>query len=532
MEGLSIDNINSRVESSLHSDLDNEKVSLINPYTRKEYPRDKKEFKQSLPYHQNPNFQYLDKIIETISFSKYHLATLLVCSFSIMCGGFVTTHYIFSKNLLMKRYTWTLTEYSLIFIFQNIVGAVGAFISVTSTTNTWDIHSNILIGLVGLLSIILMTFYNDSPLYIILIMIFNYCQGFINNICCNFLLEEFKFKYRELAFLLVNSLRLIGYLLFGIFESIIYDKYNNEDPIMSIVCLAVLQLGLVISLAFFYDSPRLLYYNSHYEKLYKYIEATTPTHDLSKYASTIMKKIKSTRKELDTYFPSQKYEDFLKHFVQLWHGPYLILSLKAIIFVFLSTFLMSNIKDSYSYYLDDSSQYLFIIVDENAPHYKICYYYICVFAGIIGIVLIKYYLNLPRKLLSLISLAACFVFLILMILINKHFLYFLGVFEAFACFYYMMVYMYFSTYITTQLRNSMTSLLYIIMSISYIFQSALINSMKNYTLFGYLNFGVTIILAFLEAFVLGDDTKNLQLQEIEITLLRANSKYENEHEKI
>lgn len=70
------------------------------------------------------------------------------------------------------------------------------------------------------------------------------------------------------------------------------------------------------------------------------------------------------------------------------------------------------------------------------------------------------------------------------------------------------------------------------MSISYIFQSALINSMKNYTLFGYLNFGVTIILAFLEAFVLGDDTKNLQLQEIEITLLRANSKYENEHEKI
>ena len=202
------------------------------------------------------------------------------------------------------------------------------------------------------------------------------------------------------------------------------------------------------------------------------------------------------------------------------------------IFVFLSTFLISNIKDSYSYYLDDSSQYLFIIVDENAPHYKICYYYICVFAGIIGIVLIKYYLNLPRKLLSLISLAACFVFLILMILINKHFLYFLGVFEAFACFYYMMVYMYFSTYITTQLRNSMTSLLYIIMSISYIFQSALINSMKNYTLFGYLNFGVTIILAFLEAFVLGDDTKNLQLQEIEITLLRANSKYENEHEKI
>ena len=85
--------------------------------------------------------------------------------------------------------------------------------------------------------------------------------------------------------------------------------------------------------------------------------------------------------------------------------------------------------------------------------------------------------------------------------------------------------MYFSTYITTQLRNSMTSLLYITLSISFILQSVLLNSMKNYTLFGYLNFGVAIILGFLEYFVLGKDTKDLKLQEIEISLLRANNRY-------
>ena len=112
-----------------------------------------------------------------------------------------------------------------------------------------------------------------------------------------------------------------------------------------------------------------------------------------------------------------------------------------------------------------------------------------------------------------------------MVVVNENYIYFLCAFESLASFYHMMVYMYFSTYITTQLRNSMTSLLYITLSISFIFQSVLLNSMKNYTLFGYLNFGVAIILGFLEYFVLGKDTKDLKLQEIEISLLRANNRY-------
>jgi hypothetical protein len=45
--------------------------------------------------------------------------------------------------------------------------------------------------------------------------------------------------------------------------------------------------------------------------------------------------------------------------------------------------------------------------------------------------------------------------------------------------------------------------------------------MTNYTLFGYLNFGVVIILVLLEMFLIDEDTKDLQLQQIEIKLLRA-----------
>ena len=518
-------NEQSENESYSHSDLDNERLTLIDPFTKKTYPSMNNKYKSAPTYQANPNFQYLDNIIETIKFSKFHLATFLVCAFSIMCSGFVTTHYIFSKNLLIQKYSWTLTGYSLIFIFQNIVGACGAFISVTSTTFAWDIHSNTLIGLIGFISLILLLFYNDSPLYILLIMIFNYCQGFINNICCNFLLEEFQHKYRELAFLLVSSLRIIGCLLYGLFEYIAFDKYNNDDPIISITCLAALQLGLTISLAFFYDSPRLLYYNNHSYQLYQYIKECNKDENIVKYKDVILKRIKSTKKEIDECFPNQKYNNLFIHFVQLWNGPYFILSLKAIIFVFLSSFLMSNIKDSYSYFIDDKTQYLFIIDYENAPHYKICLYYLVVFLAVVAFSLLKFFFNLPRKYVSIVCLTLCFIFLILMVVVNENYIYFLCAFESLASFYHMMVYMYFSTYITTQLRNSMTSLLYITLSISFIFQSVLLNSMKNYTLFGYLNFGVAIILGFLEYFVLGKDTKDLKLQEIEISLLRANNRY-------
>ena len=148
-------------------------------------------------------------------------------------------------------------------------------------------------------------------------------------------------------------------------------------------------------------------------------------------------------------------------------------------------------------------------------------YYLCVFIGVLVICALKYFLNMGRKLLCLICLVGCFVFLILMIFFNKHFIYFLGAFETLAVFYHIMVYMYFSTYITTQLRNSMTSLLYITLTVSMIFQSVLLNSMTNYTLFGYLNFGVVIILVLLEMFLIDEDTKDLQLQQIEIKLLRA-----------
>ena len=178
---------------------------------------------------------------------------------------------------------------------------------------------------------------------------------------------------------------------------------------------------------------------------------------------------------------------------------------------------MSNIKDSYSYFLKD--QYLFIFIQENLPHYRIITYYLCTIGGYLIITLIKYSFNIPRKFLTLFCLLMCILFLIFVNIYEKNYLYFLCVFETFAFFYYTMVYLYFSSFTTTQLRNSMTSLLYMIASFSSIFQISLMNSMTNFQVFRYLNYFVAALLGVLEIFLLNYDTGKMKMEEIEILLI-------------
>ena len=506
---ISLDNIIDQEETEKLI-IDNHKKSLNENYLNSNYKTKKN------PYFENKEYQYLDQIIETLSLSKFHLATLSVCFFSMTTLGYQSAHYIFCKNQIMSKYSWSSNTYCLFFVIQKIIESIGAFISVTSTTLEWDITSNILIGLISLFSLVFLIIFNEGPLYVLLTLIFSYCGGFVNNICCNFLLEEFKIKYRELAFLLVNSGKLFGFLFFSLFEYVIYDVLHKENPIISIVGLIIFQFFLAFSLCYFKDSPRLLYYNHQYDELYNYMEYSV-NEDIRKYRKNIISKIIFTQDKIEKDFGSQSYNDLIKHFFQLWNEPYYIISLKSVIMLFLSSFLMSNIKDSYSYFLKD--QYLFIYIQDNLPHSRIITYYLCSISIYFIISFLKYIIDISRKFLTVFCLIICILFLVFVNIFEKQYLYFLCVFESFAFFYYVTVYLYFSSFTTTQLRNSMTSLLYMISSFSSIFQISLMNSMTNFKIFRYLNYLVALLLAFLEVFLLNYDTGKMKMEEIEILLI-------------
>ena len=184
---ISLDNIIDQEETEKLI-IDNHKKSLNENYLNSNYKTKKN------PYFENKEYQYLDQIIETLSLSKFHLATLSVCFFSMTTLGYQSAHYIFCKNQIMSKYSWSSNTYCLFFVIQKIIESIGAFISVTSTTLEWDITSNILIGLISLFSLVFLIIFNEGPLYVLLTLIFSYCGGFVNNICCNFLFEEFKIK--------------------------------------------------------------------------------------------------------------------------------------------------------------------------------------------------------------------------------------------------------------------------------------------------------------------------------------------------
>jgi hypothetical protein len=203
--------------------------------------------------------------------------------------------------------------------------------------------------------------------------------------------------------------------------------------------------------------------------------------DIRKYRKNIISKIIFTQDKIEKDFGSQSYNDLIKHFFQLWNEPYYIISLKSVIMLFLSSFLMSNIKDSYSYFLKD--QYLFIYIQDNLPHSRIITYYLCTISIYFIISFLKYIIDISRKFLTIFCLIICILFLVFVNIFEKQYLYFLCVFESFAFFYYVTLYLYFSSFTTTQLRNSMTSLLYMIASFSSIFQISLMNSMTNFQIF-------------------------------------------------
>lgn len=476
----------------------------------------------------NPNSKshlyYIDTLIEQFKFSKYHIGTLFVCMFSMFLGGYATSHYIFNKTLFIKQYSWTNTQFSLIFVVQNLFCAAGAFISVTSTTLEWDINSNSIVARCSFCALLLLHFFTEAPSYVFLTIVFYFCHGFINNICCNFLLEEFKLKQREAAFLFASSFRLIGCGAFGLVAFIGFDLYNMTDPIVTLAGLTLFQFILCISLMFFNDSPRLLFCNNQLDQLYDYIEIAASSK-VSQYRKKIMTNLLISKQQCDNEIGSQHYENIFYNFTELWKGRHLNISLKSIVFVFLSTFLMSNIKDCYSFFISDSNKAkdLFIIADKSKPHYKIVIYYFAIFLLVMLMTLLKQLTNVSRRILAVGCLVFCFMWLILLFVFIEHFIYFLGLFEAFASFYFMMVYLYFSTYTTTKLRNSMTSLMFLTMSASMIFQCVLLVLFVDYSIFSYINCIIILVLIVLDFVLIHDDTKDLKLQQIEVTILQKDN---------
>lgn len=487
------------------------------------------------------NHKYIiDHIIENFHFSRFHLATLFVCLFSLMADGFLNYQMSIASTLLKTKYQWQETDVNVLYSFQMIFMAIGAFVSTTSRSIHWDISSNFLIGTIGCLSIILIVFYSDPFVYTILLLTFCVCQGFIENICTNYLLELTKKKIRGFLFLLVSSFKLFGIAANAFLFSFLFGEYQVDDPSLVLIGLAGAQFFLTVSLIYFLDSPRVLFHNNELSRFYEFIQEITTEGKQNIYnqhlKTEVISKLDVARKEIEYNYGVQKNEGLFITYTYLFKKPHIGLTIKAIVLIFLTIVFLTNVNNSHEeFYIYSNMKNLDIFSisnvvtitpkGERVTKYSQFFYYFTQF--LVGILLSFAYLLLPkvkRIYFNLTALIISLIFLSLVVFIRQYFSYFFVFFDAFASFYYFLIYLYLSENTTTKLRNSLTSTMYIVAALTYIIQYFSVKTLANFNPFIllYLNYLIAIFLILMEFLAIDNsvDVKDLNLQEIEINILK------------
>jgi hypothetical protein len=483
----------------------------------------------------NERLNILDRVIEDLNFSTYHLATIMVCIFSMTCDGYLNLHLRYSDSLFTSRYNWTRSDINKLLAAQNLFGALGALISQNARTSHWDVSSNALISILGFLCTIMIIFYTDPVIYAILIVLFSVCHGFIINICTNYLLELLRVKYRSFFFLFSMSFRFIGMSLCGLVIWYLRGIYGVDDPSVLIIGLSATQLILAFSLLYLIDSPRVLFYNSESVNFYDLIQDITNDGEdrifNRSFKNELMGKIENVRRIIDSIYGHQGNEGLFGTYYYLWVKPHLKITLKAIIFIFISGSFLSNVVDSHLYLMNFYSRqdpkitignpdFIF-----NYKNYSIALFYFVQFLIFNCLAMVYFLLCKKRLYITLPSLSICLLAIILIMSTRSQINVFVALFESFGFFYYAMVYLHFSEYTTTKLRNCITSFMFLSSAIVNIFQSFFIESLSginpDYTLG--VNIGIIFVLVLLEIFwihlSIPFQTKDRGIQEIELNIM-------------
>lgn len=213
----------------------------------------------------------LDNIIENLSFTKYHLAIILICVFNMLIDGYLG--FVLGKISLLsnKFYKWTDSDNTNFTIVQQLCLGLGALISTNTRSIHWDVSSNMLVTIVGTLALFFLNFFTDSISFCVLISIFSVCHGFIANICTNYLIELTNMKYRNYFYNLAYSFKIFG-MFFGIL--VFYGfSYNIpiDNPNFYTIGLPIGEFILSILLIFNIDSLRVLFYSDEIGLLFQYL---------------------------------------------------------------------------------------------------------------------------------------------------------------------------------------------------------------------------------------------------------------------
>jgi len=489
----------------------------------------------------------LEKIIEKFHFSRFHLAILFVGIISFTCDGYLQFHFRTSENIFKKRLGISPTEVKVLTVTQILANLLGALLSTNFKTKYWEASSNVFLGIVGLLCVILMSLYTDPVIYGGLVVSYSICNGFICNVCGNFLIELYNIKIRGAFFLFIFSFRVFGMSLACLIFTILFNNNQLDHFFLLMIGLFVLQLGLCISLLFILDSPRILFYNNNLIHFYEYIqEITTEGKDNiynRHFKSQMIIKLEDAKREIESKYGKLSSDGYFSNICEIWVKPHLKITIRAIVFVILAVLYFTNIRDSHlkilQFYNWNISEYIYYTdgkqdtpsvedLDSGKREYKIRYhlFFFYFLQFLICSVMAFIYYKFPqikRFYFAVFSLSTAFITMILIITIEYAVFYLISIFEAFALFYYGLVYLHFNEMTTTRIRNYFTSIIFSTMEIIYIIQYFVVPNIFSTNPIPTIIFNMLIFVSLLVMEVLwidhNNETRYKSLQEIEFEIL-------------
>ena len=220
---------------------------------------------ESTPINKNSksNKFLLDELIDTLSFSRYNLAIIFICILTNINNGYFTIYLKFNEKTFLNTSKWTKFEYNTIVVGQHIFYSIGAVLSVYARTSYWDISSNSLIAIIEFLSTLMLLTFSDSLIFMITLVFYCFCQGYLSNLSTNYLLEISPKDQRGGLFILVSSCYFLGQAIFGFVAWCISNFIKASDPNILLIGLVISSALLSIASLLLVDSPRVLFYNNH-----------------------------------------------------------------------------------------------------------------------------------------------------------------------------------------------------------------------------------------------------------------------------
>jgi len=222
--------------------------------------------------------------------------------------------------------------------------------------------------------------------------------------------------------------------------------------------------------------------------------------------------------QIKEFYEKQEIKGHLHEYPDLFIYPGKLITYKGLFFSFFCILLITNVTEVYPALLKEFK------IFNDFLYYKINYQIFlnrfALFTWFALFSLLMIVLEVRKMVITTVCLFLCIIVMVLIICLKTYFTLLIHIYEAFSYLFFFLIYLHYSEYTTTRLRNSFTSLFYFIFSLANSAQyfSIMYLSKVNTFLPIYINIGVCFLLIILNFWFHSFTTCDKGLNEIELAI--------------